>query len=44
MRGFIVEPKGININWAKADESKIKEKACRDEVKGNGLLGAMKRE
>jgi hypothetical protein len=43
VRGFIVESKGININWAKANESKTKEKACRDEVKGNGLLGAMKR-
>ncbi len=44
MRGFIVESKSIDINWAKAPKSTAKEKAHRDEVKSNGRLGLMKRE
>jgi hypothetical protein len=36
--------KGIDIDWAKAFESIAKEKAHRDEVKGNGWLGVVKRE
>jgi hypothetical protein len=43
VRGFIAESKGININWAKVVESTTKEKASRDEVKGNGQLGVVKR-
>jgi hypothetical protein len=44
MRGFIVESKGIDINWANVVESIAKEKAHRDEVKSNERLGVMKKE
>jgi hypothetical protein len=41
MQGFIVESKGIDINWVK---SIAKEKARRDEIKSNGRLRMVKRE
>jgi hypothetical protein len=41
---FIAHGKGIDINWVKAVESIIKEKACKDDAKGGGCLAIMNKE
>ncbi len=44
VHGFIVQGKGIYINWAKAAESTTKEKARKDDAKGGGHLATTKKE